>query len=192
MKVITNTAISLDGRISINPDQHVALGSAHDARQMSRIRAMADAILIGGQTFRNSPDPLKPAHGFAAKRTPVLNVIVSRHPELEKKFVPSDPQVERLFLTGAGGFKPQQIIDTLAGKGVQTLLIEGGGDLIFQFLRDDLVDEMFVTLTPKLIGNKNAPSLCTGNGFGGKLKTLELLKSETADHEIFLHYRVVR
>ena len=57
MKVISNTAISLDGRINTVEEQFTLLGSAVDHQKMEQIRRMADAVLVGGQTFRKWPYP---------------------------------------------------------------------------------------------------------------------------------------
>ena len=48
MRVISNTAISLDGRINTRDDLPPALGSPHDLRRMRQIRAQADAVLDVG------------------------------------------------------------------------------------------------------------------------------------------------
>ena len=60
MRVISNTAISLDGRIVTARYDHHALGTPLDRAYMSVLRARSDAVLVGGRTFRNWPLPLVP------------------------------------------------------------------------------------------------------------------------------------
>ena len=55
MKVVSNTAISLDGRINTRERRFAFFGSERDHARMSRLRAEADAVLVGGVTFRNWP-----------------------------------------------------------------------------------------------------------------------------------------
>jgi hypothetical protein len=57
VKVVSNTAVSLDGRINTRERRFTFFGSARDHARMSRLRAAADAVLVGGATFRNWPHP---------------------------------------------------------------------------------------------------------------------------------------
>ena len=84
------------------------------------------------------------------------------------------------------------MLDRLAARGVDRLLVEAGGDLLFQFLAADAIDEMHVTLCPIVVGG-DAPTLADGAGFDrGDVRKLQLLASEVDGDEVFLHYRNVR
>jgi 5-amino-6-(5-phosphoribosylamino)uracil reductase len=84
------------------------------------------------------------------------------------------------------------MMECLAQRGVQTLLVEAGGELLSQFLAADALDELYVTLCPVLIGGKT-PGLVGGTGFSlHALPHLTLMSSEVVGDEIFLHYRVNR
>lgn len=210
MRIFSNTAISLDGRIATLDNAHFFLGSQEDARQMSRLRDQADAILVGGQSFRNWPHPLvpKPQHlGAPPRRGWRWNVVVSRKMDFQfSEAYLKQSGIRSLFFTPLGdvpssfpfevvglrsGSVPEQIIEALAARGVDTLLLESGGDLLFQFLAVDCLQEMYVTLCPRLIGGKGAPSLVDGMGFSLKtLKKLSLLECRVARDEIFLKYGV--
>ncbi|OVE81380.1 hypothetical protein BVY03_04135 [bacterium K02(2017)] len=210
MKIITNTAMSLDGKIGIEPKQHHFLGSEYDRNRMSLIRSNVDAILVGGQTFRNWPQPLLPLEkdeqrDYVSK--PLLNVILSHSMQLpisnEYKL---ENKIKSLVLTDIESpavnfpleqivslvpITPQWIIEELSLRGIKTLLIEGGGELIFSFLKAKLIHEMYITLCPKIIGGRNRPSIVTGSGFtADKLINMTLLKAEPINDEIFLHYSV--
>src|SRR4051812_26625964 len=85
MQVVSNTAISLDGRINTREGRFVLLGSARDHARMSRLRAESDAVLVGGATFRNWPHPALPddaderaVAGANGSSKPRWNVVVSR------------------------------------------------------------------------------------------------------------------
>lgn len=161
----------------------------------------------GGNTFRNWPHPslpLSPYFKGAPSPVPKWNVVVSHH--LDFKFDDdflSEKKIRPLFFTDRrdppAGFPfevvpssvvtPLSIVQELQKRGIQKLLIEGGGNLIFQFLKANLVDEMHVTLCPKIIGGKGAPSLADGEGFlKNSIKKMKLLHCETAGDEIFLRY----
>ena len=210
VKVVSNTAISLDGRINTREGRFSLLGSARDHARMSRLRAEADAVLVGGATFRNWPHPALPdAADLDLDPGKVRwNVVVTRH--LDVPLTPAylaEPRIRPLFLTRAGtppGGFPADVerwegegeapvawmLEAMRRRGVEHLLIEAGGDLLFQFLAADAIDEMFVTLCPLVIGG-DAPSLADGVGFAlADMRRLRLLESEIAGDEIFLRYEV--
>jgi riboflavin-specific deaminase-like protein len=209
VKVVSNTAVSLDGRINTRERRFTFFGSARDHARMSRLRADADAVLVGGATFRNWPHPALPDEADRSRlRTRPWNVIVSRSLEvpLDDGFL-RHTAVRPLFVTraaavparfagdveawpGSGDAPIGWILERLAARGVERLLVEAGGDLLFQFLAADALDEMYVTLCPIVVGG-NAPTLADGLGFDrADVRTLRLLDSEVAGDEIFLHYRV--
>ena len=97
MKVVSNTAVSLDGRINTRERRFTFFGSARDHARMSRLRAEADAVLVGGATFRNWPHAAlpDPADRPLLKSRP-WNVVVSR--SLDVPLTPS-------FLAGTRGPK---------------------------------------------------------------------------------------
>jgi 5-amino-6-(5-phosphoribosylamino)uracil reductase len=211
VKVVSNTAVSLDGRINTRERRFTFFGSARDHARMSRLRAEADAVLVGGATFRNWPHPALPdAADRPGLNARPWNVVVSR--SLDVPLAPSflaEPSIRPLFVTRAAAVKPgfpaeveawpgegdapvDWIVARLAARGVERLLIEAGGDLLFQFLAADAIDEMHVTLCPLVVGGP-APTLVDGAGFDrADLRRLALVASEVEGDEIFLHYRNLR
>ena len=210
MKVFTNTAISLDGKINTREGRFCNLGTARDHARMSWLRSQADAVLVGGATFRNWPHPSLPVGAdLDGLKAPMWNVVVTRSlqfPQLTEFL--AEPRTRPLFLTRAKGVPagfpaeyeayegPDEslpipwILAALHKRGVQRLLVEAGGDLLFQFLAADAVDELYVTLCPLLIGGPT-PTLVGGSGFfAAELRRLQLLSSEVQGDEIFLHYAV--
>jgi 5-amino-6-(5-phosphoribosylamino)uracil reductase len=209
MKIITNTAISLDGRIATKKNDFMHLGSDNDLKRMSFIRAKSDAILVGGKTFRNGPTPHLPnpnhmPDDYQVQKT--WNIIVSRKMEFDfSNEFKEEENIKPLFLTSNQDIKdfpfdykvcdedlnPSWIIDQLKPLGIQTLLIEAGGDIIYQFLKSRLIDEMYLTLTPHIIGAKGASSLADGEGFlKNQFPSFKLIDLEQIEDEIFLHYKL--
>jgi riboflavin-specific deaminase-like protein len=74
--------------------------------------------------------------------------------------------------------------------GVQRLLCEGGGDLNDALFRAGLVDELHLTVCPKIFGGRRAPTIAEGIGFG-KLAGATEFKLQSARRvgaELFLVY----
>jgi len=60
-------------------------------------------------------------------------------------------------------------------------------------VRDDLVDELYVTIAPALLGGRDAPTLCEGEGLKmANQRRLRLLAADVVDDEIYCRYKVVR
>jgi 5-amino-6-(5-phosphoribosylamino)uracil reductase len=49
------------------------------------------------------------------------------------------------------------VLDDLAGRGTERLMVEGGGKLLTQFLAADLVDELHLVIAPFFVGEAQAP-----------------------------------
>lgn len=219
MRVVSNTAISLDGRIATARFDHVAIGSRLDRDHMSVLRARADAVVVGGRTFRNWPLPLVPddeaiaraqAAGLDADVPPLAgrrwwNAVVTRGgaPVVAPRFF-ADARVQPLFYSAAplevargevveGAFSPVAVIQDLARRGAEHVLLECGGELLFQFLAAGCVDELCVTVCPLLLGGKGAPSLLDGEGFSfDGAPRLTLLDLRQIGGELFARYSVER
>ncbi len=214
MRVVSNTAVSLDGRIATAAYEHVALGTPTDRDYMSVLRARSDAVLVGGRTFRNWPLPLVPdaaaldrlrAQGFPDVDHPPIagrrwwNVILTRTLDLPASVrFWRDERVRPLVVTPTegevpgervAGTTPQDAVAALEARGVGTLLLECGGDLLFQFLAADLVDELHVTLCPLVLGGRGAPSLVDGLGFAAaSAPRWRLVSSHPVGDELYLRY----
>jgi riboflavin biosynthesis pyrimidine reductase len=83
-----------------------------------------------------------------------------------------------------------QILNHLENLGIRRLLIEGGGGVMWDFVKYNLIDEYHVTLTPRLLGGEQAPTLIDGEGFlPHQVLNLKLLKCRVVGNEIYLTYR---
>ena len=218
VRVVTNTAITLDGKIASARFDHLTIGTPADRQYMSVLRARSDAVLVGGRTFRNWPLPLVPdaaaiaaldAAGFPDAAVPSLegrrwwNVVLTSGADVPRtgRFY-TDPRVMPLFFSPnadlpgeveVGPVDVRSVVARLAARGVQTLLIEAGGSLIFDFLAADLVDELYVTICPKLLGGRDAPTLVDGVGFAGAdARTLRIEACHRFGDELYCRYAVNR
>jgi riboflavin-specific deaminase-like protein len=209
MFVFSNLATSLDGKIASRDREHFYLGTPADRREMQRLRKRADAILMGASTLRAFRAPLAVKD---SKRQP-LNVIVSSSlarisPDWDF-FKRKD--IRRVLFTGIATpasrlrkfegradiafFDPKkptvpQILRELASLGVKKLLVEGGGGTMWDFVRGCHLDEFHVTLTPWILGGREAPTLVDGEGFPAKAaQALRLVSSKRVGQELYLTYR---
>ncbi|MEL6157845.1 MAG: RibD family protein [Cyanobacteria bacterium J06623_5] len=74
---------------------------------------------------------------------------------------------------------------------IERLVVMGGGELVASLLTDGLIDELYLTVCPLLIGGKTAPSPVSGLGFVlPRTPQLRLQSSVVKGDEVFLHYLV--
>ncbi len=201
-KSFSNLAISLDGKIVDPAHPAVMLGTPLDRKSMQSIRARADVVIIGAATLKASKKPIKK----------LVNAVVSTSGDLPSD-LPfwDDPKVIRFVFTTSGGYakavesskgrafvvlagdkkiEPDRIVARLLESGLSRILIEGGGETMALFLKASLVQEMFVTLTPRILGGRTTPTLVGGDLVLEPTKSLQLLKSKRIRDEVYLHYKV--
>ena len=81
----------------------------------------------------------------------------------------------------------------LKDSGVNKLLVEGGGEINWSMLTNGLVDEVTVTVAPKMIGGRETVTLVEGKGFGmiNKGIRLKLIGMKKISNEVVLSYKVI-
>jgi 2,5-diamino-6-(ribosylamino)-4(3H)-pyrimidinone 5'-phosphate reductase len=212
-------AVSLDGKISTRKREQITLGTRHDRHLMDVLRARSDAVIVGAGTVRHDGYPVLVRdtavrrRRMAAGRPPhPVNVVLSTElaMPIDRPIFERDGIRRIIYTTGAApesrirrfgrvaevvvlrtrSVTPRAVLRDLHGRGMKRVLVEGGGELHYAFAKDHLVDEVYVTLTPRLIGG-DAPSLLDGRGFLKKdhLK-LKLVSTRRVGDELFLRYRV--
>lgn len=213
-------AVSVDGRITTRTRERVSLGSERDRRLMDELRVGADAVIIGASTVRHDGHPMRIRYeDLRALRnrrklpTHPVNVVLSRTLDLplrskffqakdtrrivfttkraSKARVKQFERVAEVIVLPGKELSPRLVMAALARRGLRRVLLEGGGEVHFAFAKAGLVQELYVTVTPRLIGGKNAPSLLDGVGFLWKDHVrLRLASVKRIGEEVFLHYRV--
>lgn len=206
MRVFTNTAVSLDGRIGTVSDDHFNVGTDEDRRRMGLLRARADAVFIGGQTFRMGPEPIVEPEQLRRPgvRRPLINAVLTRRGLVEcidESWKGADAELhvfgpelnaEPHRSLGAQyhvAITPVDVLDRLKELGCESVLVEGGGDLIFQLIKADRIDTIYMTLAPRIIGGVGAPSLADGVGFSSEeIRNFRLIDVEQVGDELYLRY----
>lgn len=208
MKVIIIAAMTLCGRISPAP-----LAGVEDRRLLEKIRSETDAGLMGAETLRVEDPEMRGSFGLDPNRVRAIMTLSGRIPLSGKKLF--DGAGQPVIFTGNKAFddlhqkfksKAQVVelpmagtelslvaaLDFLEKCDVRSVLIEGGGRLNYSALRQGVVNELMVTIAPRLSGDGHAALLVNGKtALGMPFLELELLASRISCHgELFTHYRV--
>lgn len=214
-------AMSADGKIADVTREPARFSSPADQTHLEKQVALVDGVLLGASTLRSygttmsvsNPQLLEQREQQGKSPQPV-QIVCSYSAEIDPKLRFFRQSVPRWLLTTATGAKRWQslgesferilVVDTLPGGidwndafgqltqlGMRRLGILGGGELVASLLAVDLIDEIWLTVCPLLLGGATAPTPVGGEGFSSKsARHLELLGVETIEQEVFLHYRL--
>ncbi len=171
-------AISLDGKIAFPDEMIKPLGSKADRHFLEKSLAWADGTLIGGGTIRahcntcliNDHELLQQRSEAGRSKQPITVVISSQkdfcqewaffHQPIQRWLIsPSKVSCERNG-SPPNGYERQffmqenwaETLSQLRTAGLKRLVLLGGASLVGTFLQADQVDELQLTLTPKIIG----------------------------------------
>ena len=93
---------------------------------------------------------------------------------------------------GEGRVDLREAFSTLESHGIENLMVEGGGEVIFSLFEADLVDRLSVYVGNTIIGGRDAPTLADGSGFVTDFPELELDAVERLDSGVVLEWNVVK
>ncbi|MET8780152.1 dihydrofolate reductase family protein [Streptomyces sp. NPDC004589] len=212
--VLLSAAVSLDGFLDDTGPSRLLLSGPEDFDRVDEVRAGSDAILVGAGTLRidnprllvNLPER-RAARVAAGLPEYPLKVTVSASGDLdpdaqfwhtggEKAVYTTDKGAERLH-----GLLPESVdvvalgpdvewravLDHLGDvKGVRRLMVEGGGRVHTQLLRQGLADELQLAVAPLFVGQADAPRMFgPGDYPPGRMR---LLEARTVGDVVLLRY----
>lgn len=216
--VIASAAVSLDGYIDDVAEARLILSDEEDLDRVDEVRAWADAVLVGANTIRTD-DPRLLVRSAERRRARVAEgrpespakVTLTRCGKVDpgarffttgdtERFVYTcDATVEEVrsklggvaTVVGAGDplGLPRMLAD-LRGRGVERLMVEGGGAVHTLFLAADAVDELHVVYAPFFVGQREAPRFVNPADFPqGPASRMRLASSRQIGDLMLLCYR---
>lgn len=217
-----NVAVTADGKMDTFERRGAAISSPRDKERVDRLRAQSDAVMVGGNTLRDEdpkltvksaalraereqrglpPNPAKVGIASCLDLRPA-SAFLTAGPA--KVFLFTTPQTDEaqiamlrsrgaeVFVHNAPRVDLAAALATLKAHGIQRLMVEGGGTLIFELLRLGLVDELTLFVAPMIFGGASAPGMAAGPGLARSAAIpLKLVDVETwQDGGVLLHYKL--
>jgi riboflavin biosynthesis pyrimidine reductase/predicted DsbA family dithiol-disulfide isomerase len=201
--VFINMVTTIDGKtVSGERTEHVAdIGTQVDHLLMRRIEAAAQGVMLGAGSLRSTPKLWYPKEQF---RIVVTN---SGNLDFNTRFFTDAPDKAFVACSESANIDAPEHVNFLrAGPehldirllltkirtllGIERLLVEGGSELNAQLLQLDLVDELFLTLAPKIKLGRGTPTYAGGEPLPReRMQNYRLLENHRVKDELFLRYR---
>jgi riboflavin biosynthesis pyrimidine reductase len=217
----TNFVQTLDGKIQVisDPKGYWPLGSAEDYDTLIGLRAYADVLIHGRHTAtwvramdRLGNEDFQGRRKSLGKTGSILYLVISGHPSedllsyLENPpsgvdvllVTPEDAVIPSLLSAiptirlGKNSVDMNLLSEYLHRQSKQKVLVEGGPHVLGHFLKNSLIDELFVTIAPKIIGNLPGQTLTLVEGFlfsTEQVPSFELQSTLVHESELYLRYR---
>ncbi|GGP91875.1 RibD family protein [Streptomyces roseolilacinus] len=214
--VLLSVATSIDGHIDDTSTERLLLSNSEDFDRVDQVRAESDAILIGAGTMRaDNPRLLvnseerRAARVAAGKPAYPLKVTVSGSGDLDRglKFwhhggdkvaYTTDDGYEKLSerlrgLADVVSLGPTvdfgAMLDDLGRRGIERLMVEGGGQIHTAFLSQGLADEIHLAIAPLVVGDGDAPRFLHPAEYpGGSTRRMRLAEATTVGDVVLLRY----
>ncbi|MEV6593866.1 dihydrofolate reductase family protein [Streptomyces acidicola] len=214
--VLLSAAVSLDGYLDDTGPERLLLSGPDDFDRVDEVRAASDAILVGAGTLRtdnprllvNSPERRAARLAAGLPEYP-LKVTVTASGDLdptarfwhtggEKVAYTTDKGAERLrrldlpadVVSVGPELEWRSVLDHLGNvRGVRRLMVEGGGQVHTQLLREGLADELQLAVAPLFVGQSDAPRMFGPGAYpGGPTSRLRLLETRPVGDVVLIRY----
>ena len=211
--VILSAAISIDGKIASRSGDS-KLSSQIDKVRLHKLRSKVDAILVGKNTVQRD-DPLLTVR-YTKGKNPIRVILDSQGTiPINSKIlqtcdkVPTIIAVSRkisnenlkklnkfpveIIMSGENLVNIKLLMKSLSKRKIKTILVEGGGTVNWQFIQNKMFDEIFITISPFIIGGTDAVTFVQGKGFDKIIKSpkLRLNSIKKLENHLVLHYTKV-
>jgi dihydrofolate reductase len=166
MHIILMMAVTVDGKIAKNSDHFPDWTSKEDKKMFATVSKEHGVVIMGDKTFFTFPKPLPDR----------LNVVFT--------LLENPPKTENVKWVGG---EPEKVLAELEKEGYKSAILGGGTYMNSQFLEKKLIDEIWLTIEPKIFGDGLG---VFGGDFNQDLKLLDV--SKINDDAVVVKYRVVK
>jgi len=184
--VILKVAATLDGKIATRNGDSKWISGEASRRLVHRLRNQVDGILVGvGTVLRDNPflttrikggrDPYRivldsrlriPEGAKVIGTSPSKAIIATTELAPREKIEELEKRGVQILIvdTKEGRVDLKSCLSKLGEMGITSLLVEGGSHVNGSFLDEGLIDKLILFLSPKVIGDQQAPGIFAGRG----------------------------
>lgn len=169
--------MTLDGKVAVKRKGYWPIGSKKDYEVLTELRAYADCLIHGKNLFNE--------FGELTKKSLKKVIFKQTRRVLGKSAILP-------YVIASHDLK--QLSKDLYKKGYKNILVEGGPTLLGSFLKKNLMDEIFLTIAPKIFGSEKGSTLTLVENYlfpKEAIKKLKLLSVKQIENELYLRYKVL-
>lgn len=172
----TNFVQTVDGKVQVKKEGYWPIGSKKDHEVLIELRAYADCLIHGKNLYNEFGEITKKS--LHKKEFKNLRKKLDKNPDLP-------------YIIGTHDLK--KLSRDLYKRGYKNVLVEGGPTLLGSFLKENLIDEIFLTIAPKIFGTELGTTLTLVEGIlfsPAQIKKLKLISVKKVEDDLFLRYRI--
>ena len=213
-RIILNCATSADGKLALPDKTQVRISSDEDMKRVFELRNSCDAVLVGsGAVLADDPKLTVKEKYVKHPRNPI-RVVLDTHLKTPIDALVVNSDAPTILFVGRDTKTPHQYVDTveiipcqtdkdglidlhamleiLYKKGIKSVLIEGGGTVLWSFLSKKLFDVLYVYIGPMIIGGSGTPTLADGNGVstGDEIIRLRIASTKRLGEGLLITYKL--
>jgi len=211
--IILNAAMTIDGKIASNAGDP-EISDEEDWKAVHKLRTEVDAIMVGKCSIILDDPKLHikfyEHKGYyrivldSALSIPIESKVVNYKPEIYPTIIVTTENVSierikefeykniEIIKSGTGSrVDIIKLMPILYKKGIRRILLEGGGNLNWSFIKENLVDEIRILVAPWIVGGKTAISLVEGEGFATMIESprFNLIDVTSRNNYVVLKYK---
>ncbi len=190
-------AMSADGKIALPSRVQTSISSREDFKRVHELRNSLDAVLVGIGTVISDDPSLRVKPEFVEEPGNPTRILLDSKLRVDTShrivdesaptivFCSEDVQNSKLFgdnveTIGCGTDRIDLLraLNILKEKGIDSLLVEGGEEVIWSFIHENLFDKITIYIGSMVIGGRTSPTAAGGSGALSLEETVKLdLKS---------------
>ena len=212
--VIINCAMSADGKIASPSGKQLHISNEEDMKRVYSLRNEHDAVLVGIKTIQSDNPKLTVKEGYVENPKNPIRIILDTHCRTKIDDLAVDDKAKTLIITNGqcdkkygsnvevvqcdidydGVIDLKKMLEILHNRGIKKLMVEGGSTVIWNFLKQGLVDDLYVYIGPMIIGGKYTPSMADGEGIADQTNPirLEIVEISKLNDGLLVHYKLIK
>jgi 2,5-diamino-6-(ribosylamino)-4(3H)-pyrimidinone 5'-phosphate reductase len=212
--VIINCACSADGKLATTGRRQTGISSKEDMKRVHRLRVSVDAILVGIGTILADDPHLTVKREYLGKQRGIKNpirIVVDSKARIPNRAKVLDDRARTIIATSSkprkrirnaevlicgmkGRVDLKKLMSELGKRGINKILVEGGGEVIWSFLKEGLADELRIFVGSIVLGGKDAPTVADGVGVRSAKEAVKLglKRARKMEGGVLLEYLVLR
>jgi 2,5-diamino-6-(ribosylamino)-4(3H)-pyrimidinone 5'-phosphate reductase len=205
--------MSIDGKISTRRNDS-SFSSRKDWIRVHKLRSSVDGIVVGISTVLED-NPMLNVRYYSKGKDPVRIIIDSKaRIPLNSRIIKSSKKIQtivgttrnapirkinalkkvgvQVLFSGKRKVNIKSLFQQLENLGLKRILVEGGGEINWSVLKIGLANELIVTISPVVVGGRNAKTLVEGEGISNITNGIKLKLTRTLinKNEIVLFYKL--